>query len=131
VTNVLESVAGNGSLGRPPKLLVRIALVAGVFVAIAYALGFKTVWAFSERPCPPNYAEYYPIGMLMGGSWRCLPLGVTPPPGDEAWWNSLPTGYREERVGVYFANLQVRVFAYDNVSGGPLFIGFNVPAPSY
>jgi hypothetical protein len=49
-----------------------------------------------------------------------------------AWWSSLPSGYREQRVGAYFANLQVRVFEYDNVSGGPLlFIGFNVPAPTY
>jgi hypothetical protein len=116
---------------RPPKPLVRVALVAAIFVAIGYALGLKTVWAFSERLCPPNYVEYYPIGMHKGGFWLCQPLGVTPPPGDVAWWNSLPSGYRDQRVGAYFANLQVRVFEYDNVSGGPLFIGFKVPAPSY
>jgi hypothetical protein len=119
------------STRRPPKLLVRLALVAAIFVAIGSALGFRTVWAFSERVCPPNHVEYYPIGMVMGGFWLCQPLGVTPPPGDVAWWNSLPTGYRDQRVGVYFANLQVRVFDYDNVSGAAHFIGFNVPAPSY
>jgi hypothetical protein len=116
---------------RRPRLLVRIALVAAIFVAMGYALGFKTVWAFSERLCPPNYVEYYPIGMHTGGFWLCQPLGVTPPPGDVAWWNNLPSGYREQRVGAYFANIQVRVFEYDNVSGGPLFVGFNVPEPAY
>jgi hypothetical protein len=113
------------------EVLLRVALVATLFVAIGYALGLKTIWAFSERTCPPGHVEHYPIGMVMGGSWLCLPIDVMPPPGDMAWWNSLPTGYREQRVGVYLANLQVRVFTYDNFSGGPHFIGLNVPAPPY
>ena len=117
---------------RSAKLLLCIALVAAAFVTAGYALGFKTVWAFSERSCPPGHVDYYPIGMVRGGYWLCLPRDVTPPPGDMAWWSSLPSGYREQRVGAYFANLQVRVFEYDNVSGGTLlFIGFNVPAPTY
>ena len=48
-----------------------------------------------------------------------------------AWWNGLPTGYRERRLGLYLGNLNVRIFEYDYVSGVPLFIGLNVPAPSH
>jgi hypothetical protein len=116
---------------RLAELLVRIALVAALVVAIGYALGFKAVWAFSERSCPPDHVVHYPIGTVMAGRWLCVPVDVTPPPGDMAWWSSLPTGYREQRVSVYLANLRFRVFTYDNASGSPHFFGFNVPAPSY
>ncbi len=113
---------------RPAALLVRVALVAALLAASGYALGFKTDWAFSERLCPPDHVEQY-LG-LMGGVWRCLPVGVTPAAGDDAWWNSLPQGHRTQRIGVYLANLQVRVFTYDDAIGVH-FIGVNVPAPSY
>ena len=110
-------------------LAMRVALVAALLVTSGYALGFTTDWAFSERPCPPDHVEQY-VG-LMGDIWRCVPVGVTPPTGDEtSWWNSLPQGHREQRAGVYLANLRVRVFAYDNVSG-VRFFGVNVPAASY
>jgi hypothetical protein len=113
---------------RLAALLRRFALVAALLVASGYVLGLRVVWVFSERPCPPAHMAQ-PVG-VMGGVWRCLPIGVTPPPGDEEWWNTLPVAYRERSVGVYLTNLQVRVFTYDEGSGEH-FIGFNVPPPSY
>ena len=113
----------------PPlaTVLRRFAFVAALLLACAYVLGFTVVWTFSERPCPPAHMAQ-PVG-VMGGVWRCLPIGVTPPPGDEEWWNNLPVASRERTVGVYLANVHVRVFAYDEGSG-ERFIGFNVPAPA-
>jgi len=55
-----------------------------------------------------------------------LPVGVTPAASDDAWWNSLPQGHRAQRIGVYLANLQVRVFTYDNATGVH-FIGSTCP----
>jgi hypothetical protein len=113
----------------PPlaTVLRRFAFVAALLLACGYVLGLKIVWSFSERPCPPAHIAQ-PVG-LMGGVWRCLPIGVAPPPGDEEWWNNLPVASRERTVGIYLANVHVRVFTYDEGSG-ERFIGFNVPAPA-
>jgi hypothetical protein len=108
-------------------VLKRLALVAALLAASASVLGFRVVWVFSEWPCPPAHIAQ-PVG-LMGGVWRCLPIGVTPPPGDEEWWNNLPVASREHTVGVYLTNVNVRLFLYDEGSG-ERFIGFNVPAPA-
>jgi hypothetical protein len=105
-----------------------VTFVAVLLVACGFALGIKTVWIFQERPCPPAHIAQG-LG-LMDGMWRCLPIGVTPAEGDAGWWNSLPTGDKREEVGVYLANVRVRVFSYSNV-GGHFYVGFDVPAPEY
>jgi hypothetical protein len=105
-----------------------LAVAAIVSMTIGFGLGLKGVWIFVNRPCPPAY-DAQPVG-LIDGIWRCLPQGVEPPAGDVAWWNSLPTAHRNEEVGVYLANVRVRLFSYSN-NGGYHFVGLNVPAPPY
>jgi len=110
-------------ISRTRTLVKRFALATALLVASGYVLGFRIVWVFREQPCPPAHVAQ-PVGVV-GGIWRCLPVGVTPPPGDETWWNTLPIAYRERSVGVYLANLRVRVFTWDENSG-ERFVGFDV-----
>ena len=114
-------------ISRRRTLVKRFALAAALLVASGYVLGFRIVRVLREQACPPAHVAQ-PVG-VMGGIWRCLPVGVTPPPGDQTWWNTLPIAYRERSVGVYLANLRVRVFTWDENSG-ERFVGFDVDPAS-
>jgi hypothetical protein len=105
--------------------LPRIVLAALAATMVFWGLGLTVAWGFIDRPCPPNHREL-PVG-LIDGVWRCMPIGVAPPAGDDAWWNSLPLGYRDHHAGLYLAAVQLRIFDYRN--GTMLFIGFPVPPP--
>jgi hypothetical protein len=114
-------------LGSPRRWLLAIVLAVLLLAAGGVALGVKTVWIFDDRPCPLA-STAQPVG-VMDGAWRCVPTGVTAPAGDAIWWNSLPTAYRRHEVGLYLANVRVRVFSYEDPGPGFHYVGLNVPAP--
>jgi hypothetical protein len=100
---------------------IRFAAVVGVLVAVAYVVGFKPVITWAEIGCPPGYSEQ-PVS-IMGGVFWCVPPGRAP----QVELQSLPMGSRQRQVGLYLANLNVRVFDCDFEQGNCLWLASNVP----
>ena len=102
---------------------IRFAVVVGVLVAVAYVVGFKPVITWAEVACPPRYTEQ-PVS-IQSGVYRCIP------PGGAAGVDlqGLPGGSRQREVGLYLANLNVRVFDCDFEQGHCLWLARGVPPP--
>jgi len=101
----------------------RLAVWFALLVGAAYLVGFKPVFAFTEVSCPPTYTEQ-PVG-IQGGIYRCIPpggaAGVDP--------RSLLVGSRQREIGLYLANLNVRVFDFDIEQGNYHWFARGVPPP--
>jgi hypothetical protein len=102
---------------------IRFAVLIGVLAVVAYVVGLKPVTRWAEVACPPGYTEQ-PVS-VQSGVYRCIP------PGGAAGLdlNRLPGGSRQREVGLYLANLNVRVFDCDFEQGNCLWLASNVPPP--
>jgi hypothetical protein len=97
-----------------------IALV--LVVAFGYAAGAKTVFVSSELRCASGYTAQ-PASLI---SYECRPAISDP---TTIQWRQVVT--TRDEVGLYLANLRVRVFDIDFASGTEHWLGFDVPAPPY
>lgn len=87
----------------------------------AYLVGIKLVLIWTEVACPPGHIERGVT--LQDGIYWCVP------PGGAAGVDlqTLPMASRQRWIGLYLANLQVRVFEFEN--GLFRWLGRGVPAP--
>ena len=107
----------------PRSRWIRLTLVVGVLVAEAYVAGFKPAVTWTEVACPSGFTEQ-PVS-IMSGVYRCIPPGGAA----GADLRGLPHGSRQRQVGLYLANLNVRVFDCDFEQGHCLWLASNVPPP--
>ena len=118
-----REVVKQGGDRRRVQRWTRLARILGVLVLAAYFVGFKPVFDVSEVRCPAGYIKQG-IG-LQDYSYWCIPPGGAA----ELDRRTLPMGSQRRQIGLYFANLDVRVFDFDGVSGNYLWFARNVPAP--
>ena len=98
--------------------VIALALV----VAFGYAAGAKTVFVSSDLRCAPGYTAQ-PASLI---SYECR-LPISDP--TTIQWRPVVT--TRDEVGLYLANLRVRVFHIDFVAGTELWLAFDVPSPPY
>jgi hypothetical protein len=91
-------------------------------VAFGYAAGAKTVFVSSELRCAPGYTAQ-PASLI---SYECRPAVS-----DATTIQWRPVVATRDEVGLYLANLRVRVFHIDFVAGTNHWLAFDVPAPPY
>ena len=85
-------------------------------------LGIKLVFDFREAQCPPGYTGQSP-SIQDDEDFRCIPPGGL----RGLDLQSLPMGSRHRQVGLYLANVDVRVYHLDR--GNYLWLARDVPAP--
>ncbi len=101
--------------------VLRVVLAALVVVAIGIAVGFKPVYVYEELRCAPGFTVQ-PVSISVS---VCKPQ---PPDAEIAWPSSAVVRHE---IGLYLANLRVRVFHFDFGSYGQHWLAFDVPAPPY
>ena len=99
-----------------------IALV--LVVAFGYAAGAKTVFVYSELRCAPGYVAW-PVS-IASYAYECRPPAPDP---TTIQWPAVVT--TRDEVGLYLANMRVRVFHIDFVAGTEHWLAFDVPSPPY
>ena len=93
-------------------------------VAFGYAAGAKTVFVSSELRCAQGYTAQ-PASLI---SYECRPSWPISDPTTIQW---RPVVTTRDEVGLYLANLRVRVFDIDFAAGTDHWLAFDVPAPPY
>jgi hypothetical protein len=92
--------------------------LAALVVALAYAAGPRPVFLYSEFHCPTGHTQRA-VGVQAG-------MHVCDPPGGLAS-NPYVSRITERKVGLYLANLHVRVFDFDLQQDS--YLGFAVGVP--
>ena len=98
------------------------AIALALVVEFGYVAGAKTVFAYSELRCAPGYTAQ-PASLI---SYECRPAI---PDAATIQWRAVVT--TRDEVGLYLANLRVRVFHIDFVAGTDYWLAFDIPAPPY
>ena len=92
------------------RLWVRLVLIAAFLAVTAYVVGVKPVFIWTEVACPAGHVER--AVTIQDGIYWCVPPGGSTGLDLE----NRPMGGRQRWIGLYLANLQVRLFEYDNGS---------------
>ena len=107
-------------MGRRIRTTLRSFAIALAFVAaFALAAGARPVYAYSELRCAPGYTAQ-PVSIAP--VFACRP--AIPDPTVIQWPRVVATRHE---IGLYLANLRIRVFHIDFVWGTSLWFAFDVP----
>jgi hypothetical protein len=93
--------------------------------ALALALGARPVVVFRDFSCPPGYRAQ---AISVTEAVSCEPTDAVPP-GAATLPPERRYGSSQRELGLYFANVRMRVFDFDLIAGSYLWVGWNVPAP--
>jgi hypothetical protein len=107
-------------MGRRIRTTVRAILISlALVLAFGYAAGARSVFRYSELRCASGYTAQ-PVSIAP--VYQCRP--PIPDPTVIQWPEVVTT---EDEVGLYLANLRVRVFDIDFAGGSSHWFAFNVP----
>jgi len=111
-------------MGRRVRTALRsFAIALGLIVTFGLAAGARPVYAHSELRCTPGYTAQ-PVSIAP--VYQCRPAMLDP--GVIQWPQTVTT---RDEVGLYLANLRVRIFHIDFVWGTDHWFAFDVSAPPY
>ena len=111
-------------MGRHIRTALRsFAIGLGLVVAFGLAAGARPVYAHSELRCAPGYTAQ-PVSIAP--VYQCRP--AIPDPDVIQWPQTVTT---RDEVGLYLANLRIRIFHIDFVWGTDHWFAFDVSAPPY
>jgi len=107
-------------MGRRIRSALRsFAIALGLVVVFGFAAGARPVYAHSELRCAPGYTAQ-PVSIAP--VYQCRPAILDP---DVIQWPQTVT--TRDEVGLYLANLRIRVFHINFVWGTSLWFAFDIP----
>lgn len=107
-------------MGRRIRTTLRAILISlALVLAFGYAAGARSVFRYSELRCASGYTAQ-PVSIAP--VYQCRP--PIPDPTVIQWPEVVTT---EDEVGLYLANLRIRVFDIDFAGGSSHWFAFNVP----
>jgi len=109
--------------GRISKTIRAFTISLALVVAFGYAAGARAVFAYNELHCQPGLTAQ-PVSIAP--VFVCRPQ--FPDPTTIQWPQVVTT---QDEVGLYLANLRIRIFHIDFVWGTDHWFAFDVPAPPY
>ena len=107
----------------PPGRWLRPLAAIAFVLAFGYFAGIRPVILFTEFKCPSGYVQR-PVG-LIGGVYACQQPG--PIPADEVGVNPTIGGTTQRELGLFLANLHVRLFDFNFEQDNYLWFAVGVP----
>jgi hypothetical protein len=100
-----------------------VALALALVIAFGFVAGARPVYAYRELRCSPGFTAQ-PVSIAP--VYQCRP--AIPDPTAIQWPQVVAT---QHEIGLYLANLRIRVFHFDFVWGTTYWFAFDVPSPPY